>query len=123
VLRISDFYVFKTGEKMEMIKYEDFKKMDLRVGKILEVEDHPDADKLYLLTVDLGEEKRKLVAGIKPWYTKEELTGKNIVVLVNLEPKAIRGIESKGMVLASLADNTMGIVTLDRELPPGSPVS
>ena len=108
---------------MEEITYDDFKKMDLRVAKILEVEDHPDADKLYVLTVDLGDEQRKLVAGIKPWYEKEDLVGKLAIVLTNLEPKTIRGIESKGMVLASLAGDTLGILTIDRDIPAGSSVT
>lgn len=105
------------------ISYEEFKKMDLRVGKILEVEDHPNADKLYLVTVDLGTEKRKMVAGVKPWYKKEELVGKNVAVLVNLQAKVIRGVESKGMLLASLAGDKLAILTLDRDLPAGSPIS
>ena len=108
---------------MEDIKYEDFKKMDLRVGKILEVEEHPNADKLYLVTIDIGEEKRKFVAGIRPYYQKEELIGKSCVVIVNLEPKNIRGIESHGMVLAALSEGTFGILTIDRQIPPGTKIS
>ena len=105
------------------ISYDEFKKMDLRVGKILEVEDHPNADKLYLVTVDIGSEQRKLVAGIKPSYSKEELIGKSVVVLTNLAPKTIRGVESKGMVLASISGETLGILTVEKGIPPGSPVS
>jgi len=105
------------------ITYEEFKKMDLRIGKIIEVEDHPNADKLYIVKVNLGGEERKLVAGIKPWYTKEELIGKNVVVLTNLQPKTIRGIESKGMILASLSGSSLSILTVDKEITPGSPVS
>ena len=106
------------------IKFEEFKKMDLRVAKILEVEDIMGADKIYLLTVDIGDEKRKIVAGIKPWYKKEELIGKNIIMIVNLEPKTIRGIESKGMLLATLFDNKLSILTTDKEeVPAGSKVT
>ena len=106
------------------IKFEEFKKMDLRVAKILEVEDIPGADRIYLLTVDIGEEKRKIVAGIKPWYKKEELVGKNIIIIVNLEPKTIRGIESKGMLLATLFDNKLSILTTDKEeVPAGSKIT
>ncbi|MCS7181410.1 MAG: hypothetical protein N2589_06690 [bacterium] len=106
------------------IKFEEFKKMDLRVGKILEVEDVSGADRIYLITVDIGDEKRKMIAGIKPWYTKEELIGKNIVVIVNLESKVIRGIESKGMLLATLFDNKLSILTTDKEdVPPGSKIT
>lgn len=106
-----------------MISFERFKEMDIRIGKVLEVEDIPGADKLYLLTVDLGDEKRKLVAGIKLWYSKEELLGKNVVVLANLEPKVIRGVESRGMILATLNNDRFTILTTDRDIPPGSKVS
>ncbi len=106
------------------IKFDEFKKIDLRVAKILEVEDVPGADKIYLLVVDIGDEKRKIVAGIKPWYKKEELIGKNIVMIVNLEPKTIRGIESKGMLLATLFDNKLSILTTDKEeVPAGSKIT
>jgi methionyl-tRNA synthetase len=109
---------------MEIVKFEEFKKMDLRVAKILEVEDVPGADRIYLLTVDIGDEKRKIVAGIKPWYKKEELIGKNIIMIVNLEPKTIRGIESKGMLLATLFDNKLSILTTDKEeVPSGSKIT
>ncbi|MCM8786299.1 MAG: hypothetical protein NC827_06910 [Candidatus Omnitrophica bacterium] len=106
------------------IRFEEFKKMDLRVGKIIDVEDVAGADRIYLITVDIGDEKRKMVAGIKPWYSKEELIGKNIVVIVNLEPKVIRGIESKGMLLATLFDNKLSILTTDKQdVPPGSKIT
>jgi methionyl-tRNA synthetase len=109
---------------MEIVKFEEFKKMDLRVAKILEVEDVPGADRIYLITVDIGDEKRKIVAGIKPWYKKEELIGKNIIMIVNLEPKTIRGIESKGMLLATLFDNKLSILTTDKEeVPAGSKIT
>jgi methionyl-tRNA synthetase len=109
---------------MEIVKFDEFKKMDLRVAKILEVEDVPGADRIYLLTVDIGDEKRKIVAGIKPWYKKEELIGKNIIMIVNLEPKTIRGIESKGMLLATLFDNKLSILTTDKEeVPAGSKIT
>ncbi len=105
------------------VTFEDFKKLELRVGKVLSVEDHPDANKLYLITVNIGEETRRVVAGIKPYYAKEELVGKSVVVVTNLEPKVIRGVESKGMILASRAGDGLGILTIDRELPPGSVIS
>ncbi|MCD6221333.1 methionine--tRNA ligase subunit beta [bacterium] len=109
---------------METIKFDDFKKVDLRVGKILEVEEIEGADKLYLLTVDIGDETRKLVAGIKPWYEKEQLIGKIIIVVANLEPKKIKGIESNGMLLATLFDNKLSILTTDKEdVPAGSKIT
>jgi methionine--tRNA ligase beta chain len=106
-----------------MVSYNAFKEMEIRVGKVLEIEDIEGADKLYLVTVDIGIEVRKLVAGIKPWYTKEELVGKTVVVLVNLEPKVIRGVESKGMLLATLSDGKLSMLTTDRETSPGSIIS
>jgi len=87
------------------ISFEDFAKLDLRVGKIIEVEEVEDADKLFKLLVDIGPEKRILLAGLKPYYSKEELKGKKIIVIVNLAPKKLKGIESQGMLLASVSDD------------------
>lgn len=86
----------------ETIKFGDWRKIDLRVAKMLDVKPHPNADKLYLLDVDLGTEKRTLVAGLKDFYTAEELKGKNCVVFTNLEAKELRGIKSEGMILAAV---------------------
>ncbi len=106
-----------------MITIEDFMKLKLVVATIRRAEDHPQADRLYLLTVDLGEEERTLVAGIKEYYQPEELVGKQLVVVENLEPATIRGVESRGMILAAQSGNTLSLVTLDREIAPGAPVS
>src|SRR3989338_8173196 len=84
------------------ISYQDFAKLDLRIGKILNVEEHPNADKLYILEVDLGnKDKRTIVAGLRAKYKKEELIGKKAVFVANLEPVNLRGIESDGMILAA----------------------
>ena len=91
----------------ENILFSDWEKLDLRNAEILEVEEIEGADKLYKLKIDLGTETRTLVAGLKQYYTKDELKGKRIIVFTNLEPRTIRGIESKGMVLAvSNADHS-----------------
>ena len=82
------------------VKLEDFQRLDLRVGTIIDVKDHPNADKLILLKVDIGGEVRQLVAGLKQIYSKEELKGKQVVVLINLEPAVLRGEKSEGMLLA-----------------------
>ena len=105
--------IFKKLQMEEIIMEQDpFSKLDLRTAKILEVKDHPQADKLYIMQIDLGPlGKREIVAGMKPYYTKEEINGKNIVVVTNLKPATIRGIESKGMLLAA-TDDTTGDVTL-----------
>ena len=92
---------------MEMISYKNFQKLDLRVATIKEVKNHPNADKLLILNIDLGPGgERQLVAGIKGVYEIEELIGKQIVIVTNLEPATIRGVESKGMLLA--AEGEMG---------------
>lgn len=106
-----------------MVSFEQFKKMDIRTGKVLEVEAIEGADKLYLLTVDIGTETRRLVAGIKTWYKRSDLIGKNVVVLANLEPKLIKGIESKGMILAVLSEGKLALLTTDGEVSPGASVS
>jgi methionyl-tRNA synthetase len=88
-------------EVSSTVSFSDWQKIDLKVAEILEVEPIEGADKLYKLKIDLGTETRTLVAGLKEFYNKEELEGKRIIVFTNLEPRTIRGIESKGMVLAA----------------------
>lgn len=90
---------------MEIIKFSDWEKIDLRTGEILEVEDIKGADKLYKLKVDLGTETRTLVAGLKQYYSKEELEGKKCIVFCNLEPRKMKGITSEGMILAAVNDD------------------
>jgi len=105
-----------------MITFDEFKKIEIKTAKILSVKDHPDADRLYVVDVDLGNEKRQIVAGIKKHYTPEELIGKDVAVIVNLEPANIRGVESNGMLLAASDSEMLSILTLDRGLPPGSTI-
>jgi len=88
-----------------IVEFKDWQKLDLRVGKILKVEDIEGADKLYKLIVDIGNEKRVVCAGLKPYYEKEELKGKKIILFVNLAPRKLKGIESQGMVLASVSED------------------
>lgn len=109
----------------EQILIDDFAKVELRVGQIVEVEDIPKARKLYKLLVDLGYEKRTIVSGIKEHFTKEELLGKRIVVVVNLKPVKLCGVESRGMLLASgPADkSTLALLTPDKNIPLGCRVS
>ncbi|MCD6583119.1 MAG: hypothetical protein J7K71_00305 [Candidatus Omnitrophica bacterium] len=105
-----------------MIRFEDFSKLDLRVGKILEVSDHPNAEKLYLLKVDIGERIIQLVAGLKQWYTSKDLQGKLIVVVVNLEPKKLRGFLSQGMLLAAQSHDKVVLISPQEDIAPGSVV-
>ena len=102
---------------MEQVEYSDWEKLDLRVGKILKVEDIEGADKLYKLQVDLGKElgKRTLCAGIKKYYSKEDLKGKKIVVFANLKPRMLRGIESQGMLLAASDKDDEKVVLISPE--------
>ena len=107
------------------IKYEDFAKLDLRVGTIMEAAAHPDADKLVVLQVDLGTEKRQIVAGIKKYYDPSciELTGLQIIVVMNLEPRTLRGVISHGMLLAaSDAEGNLSLLKPERLIAAGSKV-
>ncbi len=109
----------------DKISLEDFKKLDLRVGRIMNVEEHPKADKLLVLEVDLGEEKpRTIVAGLKNHYKKEQLEGRLAVFAANLEPAKLRGIESNGMILAAVSDDEKEIVFLmpEKEIKEGAKV-
>jgi methionyl-tRNA synthetase len=101
----------KLSIKEIMPETNPFSKLDLRVAKILDVKDHPNADKLYMIHIDVGVlGKRVLVAGMKPYYSPDEMKEKKIVIVANLEPAKIRGIKSIGMLLA--AEDTKGTVTL-----------
>jgi len=105
-----------------MITIEEFSKLDLRIATIKAVEPHPKADKLLVLKADLGGEERQLVAGIKTHYTPEELVGKQIVVVTNLQPAKLRGVESQGMLLAALDGESVVILTPEKPVSPGSQV-
>jgi len=111
----------KKGEK-ELVSYEDFKKLDIRIAVIDNVEKVPKADKLYKLSISLGEEKRTLVAGLAEQYKIEELKGKSIAILANLEPRKLRGILSEGMLLAAVDGKKVSILTPDRDIPAGAKI-
>jgi len=93
------------------------KRVDLRVAKITEVNRHPDADKLYIETILLGDEERIIVSGLVPYYSAEDLTGKNIILVANLKPAKLRGVESNGMLLAAEADGVVEVITVPRARP------
>ena len=117
------------GEQAKpMITFDDFLRLDLRTAKVLAVSDHPNADKLIVLQIDLGSEQRQLVAGLKPYLEDpQSLVGKNIVVVTNLEPRKVRGLESNGMLLAASAEvdgqRTVICLTTLEEIPAGATVS
>ncbi len=111
-------------EGVEYIDFSDFQRVVLKVGEILEVEEIPKAKKLYKLTVDLGEEKpRTIVAGIKPFYTPEELKNKKVIVVANLKPKKLMGIESQGMLLAANDGENFSLLTVEKPVKNGTRVS
>ena len=120
-----------------MITFDEFKKIELVTAKIMDVRDHPNADKLLILEVDVGnvgdasnpgsqekepveQRKRQIVAGIQNYYTKNELVGKSIVLVNNLEPAIIRGIQSDGMLLAASDEGSLTLLITEKEIKPGS---
>ncbi len=115
--RVADW---QGAEKIDM---EYFNRIDIRVGKILEAAPVKRSKTLLKITLDLGEKKRQIVAGIAKHYKAEELIGKEIVVLVNLKPTKIMGIESNGMLLAATDKGNLSVISVDRDIKPGSKVS
>ena len=106
------------------IQYEDFQKLDIRIGTVLVVERHPNADKLLRIEVDLGEEKpRQIIAGLAAYFTPEQLVGRQVNVVANLAPRKLRGLESHGMILAVRNGESMELVAVSGLVPNGSKVS
>lgn len=106
----------------EPFKFDDFKKLELRVAEITDAKLHPNADRLYVLDLIVGGEKKQVVAGIKNYYTPSELIGKKVVVVNNLEKAVIRGVESQGMVLAASEGDVLTLVTPERTIGSGAVV-
>jgi len=106
-----------------LLDFSEFAKMKLKVAQVLKAEKVEGADKLLKLEIDLGDEKRQIVAGVAEFYTPEQITGKKIIVVVNLKPARIRGINSNGMLLAAKKGKLLALVTPDGDLPPGADVS
>jgi len=110
----------------DIITFDDFKKLDMRVGKITAVEKIPNRDKLYKLQVDIGEEKpRQIITALVPYYSQEELLGKYIIVLANLKPAKFAGQISDGMILAAENDDHSKcvLITVDKEIKLGTKIS
>jgi len=112
----------KVGISREGSPFSGFEALDLRVGLVEEVSDHPNADKLMVLKVNIGR-PIQLVAGLKHYYTKEQLTGKKVVVITNLQPAKLRGIESQGMILAAEAGDLVKVLTPSGPAEPGERVN
>src|SRR5262249_48618371 len=109
-------------ESSRMITIEEFGKVELRVATIKAVEPHPNADRLLVLKIDLGTEERQLVAGIRAHYAPEELIGKQVVVVVNLQPATLRGVESQGMLLAASDGEKVIVLSPEKPTAPGAKV-
>jgi methionyl-tRNA synthetase len=111
------------SEVDNLISIDDFAKVQLKIAEVLEVEKVPKTDKLIKLQIRIGEEKRQIVAGIAEYYTPDQLVGKKIVVVTNLQPAKLRGIESNGMLLAASEGDKLAVLTLDSDLPSGATIS
>jgi methionine--tRNA ligase beta chain len=107
---------------MSVVTFKDFQKLDIRIGKILGCEKIPGAKKLLKVSLDIGTETRETVAGMAEFFSPEELVGKSVVVLVNLEPKKLMGVESQGMILAADLDGKPFLLTVESEVPSGTKV-
>jgi methionyl-tRNA synthetase len=105
-----------------MATIDDFKKLELKVAVIKEVSDHPNADRLYVITLDVGDKTKQVVAGIKVSYQKEDLIGRQVVLVDNLDPAMLRGVESQGMILAASDEDGIAIVSPQRIMKLGSVV-
>ena len=105
-----------------MVSFEEFKKFEIRIAEIESVIPHPNADKLYVLGIKVGEVRKQIVAGVRKHYGVDELKGKKITIINNLEPAVIRGIESQGMLLAASIDDGFALVVPDRPISDGATV-
>ena len=106
-----------------MISIDEFRKLELKIATIIKAEPHPNADRLLVLQVDLGSEERQIVAGIKAHYAPEELVGRQVVVVANLETAKLRGVESQGMMLAASDGDHIVILIPEKKVSPGVKVS
>lgn len=105
------------------LSIDDFRKLDLRIATVLSAEPHPNADRLIVLRIDLGEEQRQIVAGIRASHDPATLVGRQVVVVANLEPARLRGVESQGMLLATRDGDRVVLLRPDEPVSAGSSVS
>ena len=113
----------KEDAPVEQIGIEDFTKVELKVGTIISAEKHPKADRLLVEQIDLGEETRQIVSGIAASFSPEDVVGKKVIVVTNLKPVKLRGVESQGMILCASNADDLDIVTIVKDLPNGTKVS
>ncbi|MEI7835831.1 MAG: hypothetical protein WCK05_05400 [Planctomycetota bacterium] len=117
-------------EDKPVITYDDFAKLDLRIARVLEASQHPNADRLIVLKVDVAGQERQIIAGLRQYYDPAAMVGKDVVIVANLAPRKMRGLESQGMLLAASryepgaeAPAEVVVVMPERPLPSGSTVS
>lgn len=110
----------KPVDVKEEIGIEDFSKVELRVAQVVECKKHPNADKLLVLQLDLGYEKRQVVSGIAKHYAPEEMVGKKVILVANLKPVKLRGELSQGMILAASVGEQLTLATVDPGMPNGA---
>jgi len=103
-----------------MITFNDFQKLEIRIGKVISAEKIPEADKLIKFVFDLGDEQRQIVAGIAEFFEPEELIGKEMPILTNIEPRMLKGHESQGMILAADVEGQPILLSPEKEVPAGS---
>lgn len=120
---VSGGFMVKFLSKHMMIPLEEFKKLDLKIAEIVQAEPHPNADRLWVLKIRVGSEERQIVAGIRKFYASDQLVGKKIVLVANLEPATIRGVQSDGMLLAaSSPEGSVVLLVPEKDIPSGSVV-
>ena len=107
---------------MSSISYDDFAKLDLRVAKIISTEQIPGKSRIIKGTIDLGEDKRDVIIGGAQYYQPEDIVGKTVIVIANLEPKKMAGVESNAMLLAADVDDKPFWLTVNEDVPLGSPI-
>jgi methionyl-tRNA synthetase len=108
--------------QQETVSYEEFRRIVLKIATVREVNPHPQADRLWVMTVDTGTATRTIVAGIKAFYAPEQLVGRQVVLVENLAPAVIRGVRSEGMLLAATDEAGIAVVGPDRHVQEGSAV-
>jgi len=108
---------------VDYISIDDFKRLDIRVGEILSATRVPGTDKLIELEVNIGSEVRHLITGIYPLYRPVDLVGRRIIVLANLQPRRVKGVESQGMLLAAEWDGEIGLLAIDKDAPSGARIT
>lgn len=107
---------------METISYDEWRRLDLRIADVVEARDHPEADKLLILKIKIDTEERTIVAGIKQSYRPQYLVGKKIVVFTNLQPRALRGVMSEGMLLAAVDGEKVVLLQPEQDIPSGAKI-